>query len=64
MPEPEARAIAAALRRVLDDRELRERLVANGRTTAARYGWEPRIDVLERFFDSIAPQPALHRAAS
>ncbi|MFL5904863.1 MAG: glycosyltransferase [Solirubrobacteraceae bacterium] len=64
MPEAEADAIAAALRRVLDDRGLRERLVANGRTTAARYGWEPRIDVLERFFESIAPQPARHRAAS
>src|SRR4051794_8205874 len=64
MPEPSADAIAAALRRVLEDRALRERLVANGGDTAARYGWEPRIDVLERFFESIAPQPALHRAAS
>jgi glycosyltransferase involved in cell wall biosynthesis len=61
MPEANAEAIAAALRRVLDDRELRERLVANGRETAARYGWDERIDALERFFESVAPAPVATR---
>ena len=64
MPEATPEAVAAALRRVLADRELRERLVRNGRETVARYGWEARIDLLERFFESLAPAPALHRAAS
>jgi glycosyltransferase involved in cell wall biosynthesis len=64
MPEANAEAIAAAITRVLEDRELREKLVANGRETAARYGWGPRIDALERFFESIAPQRSLAGAAS
>jgi glycosyltransferase involved in cell wall biosynthesis len=64
MPEATVEAVAAAIRRVLEDRELRERLVANGRETVARYGWEARIDALERFYESVAPAPALSRAAS
>jgi glycosyltransferase involved in cell wall biosynthesis len=64
MPEATAEGVAAALRRVLEDRELRERLVRNGRETVARYGWEARIDVLERFFESLAPASTLTRSAS
>jgi glycosyltransferase involved in cell wall biosynthesis len=57
MPEATAEGVAAALRRVLEDRELRERLVRNGHETVAGYGWEARIDVLERFFESLAASP-------
>ena len=49
---------------MLADEELRERLVRNGRETVAEYGWEARIDLLERFFESLAPATALDRAAS
>jgi hypothetical protein len=49
---------------VLSDRALRERLVANGRETVAQYGWEARIDLLERFYAALAPASALTRAAS
>ena len=64
MPEATADAVAAALRRVLSDRELRERLVRNGRETVAQYGWEARIDLLEQFLESLAPASALTRAPS
>ena len=64
MPEATPEAVAEALRRVLADKELREGLVRNGRETVAQYGWEARIDLLERFFESLAPATALDRAAS
>jgi glycosyltransferase involved in cell wall biosynthesis len=49
-----AEEVAAAIHRLLRDRELRERLVRGGLETAARYGWEPRIDELERFLAAVA----------
>ena len=54
MPEPEPRAVAAALRQVLDDAELRQRLVQEGLRTASEYGWERRIDQLEHVLEGIA----------
>jgi GT2 family glycosyltransferase len=54
MPEPTAAAVSAALRRVLGDAELRERLGRAGIETAADYAWERRIDALEAFYDSVA----------
>jgi L-aspartate oxidase len=60
--EPEPESVAAALRRLFDDRELRERLVAAGRRTAAAYAWDGRIDELERFLESLAPRAAAARA--
>jgi len=54
MPEPAPDAVAAAIARLLDDRALRERLVAAGRETARHYGWEPRIDVLEAVYEQAA----------
>jgi len=64
MPEATADGVAAALRRVLEDGELRKRIVRNGRETVGQYGWEARIDMLERFFESLAPDSTLSRAAS
>jgi glycosyltransferase involved in cell wall biosynthesis len=58
----EPAAVAAALRRLFDDRELRESLVAAGRRTAAAYAWDGRIDELERFLESLAPRAAAARA--
>jgi glycosyltransferase involved in cell wall biosynthesis len=46
--------VAAAIRRVLGDRALRERLARAGLDTAAEFAWEPRIDALERFLDDVA----------
>ena len=43
-----------ALRRIIEDDALRARLLAAGRDTAARWQWEPSIDVLERrFLDAV-----------
>ncbi|HEX8073338.1 MAG TPA: glycosyltransferase [Thermoleophilaceae bacterium] len=55
MAEAEPAAVRSALERVLDDPELRRRLSEEGRRTAERYGWEGRIEELERFFESVAP---------
>ncbi|HLM50448.1 MAG TPA: glycosyltransferase family 4 protein, partial [Solirubrobacteraceae bacterium] len=65
MPEPTPDAVAAAIARLLDDRALRERLVAAGRATARRYGWEPRIDVLEAVYEEAArARPAANPTSS
>jgi glycosyltransferase involved in cell wall biosynthesis len=55
-------SVAAALERLFGDRDLRARLSEEGRVTAAAYGWEQRIDELERFFESVAPARAAARA--
>jgi glycosyltransferase involved in cell wall biosynthesis len=41
---------ASAIRRLIDDRSLRERLIENGRQTAQQWRWEPSIDILERYY--------------
>lgn len=41
---------AAAIKRLIEDKALRERLLANGKSTAARWQWEASIDTLERYF--------------
>lgn len=51
--EDHPEAVAEAIRRLLDDPALRERLSAAGRETAARYRWEERIDALEAFYQSL-----------
>jgi glycosyltransferase involved in cell wall biosynthesis len=58
MPEPTVSAVSEALRRVLTDRPLRERLGGAGRRTAEDYAWERRIDGLEQFLARVAtPSP-------
>jgi GT2 family glycosyltransferase len=54
MPDGTPAAVAAALRRALDDPGLRRRLGEAGRSTAARYHWSPRIDALEGFYRRIS----------
>ncbi|HEV3046136.1 MAG TPA: glycosyltransferase [Solirubrobacteraceae bacterium] len=54
MPEPAPEAVAAALRRLLEDADLRERLGRAGVETAQEYAWDRRIDALERFFADTA----------
>lgn len=54
MPEPEREAVTGAVRRLLEDRELRERLGIAGMATAAEYGWARRIDALEQFLTEVA----------
>jgi GT2 family glycosyltransferase/glycosyltransferase involved in cell wall biosynthesis len=58
MVEPRAEAVAAAIDRVLRDRDLRARLVAAGYETAREYAWERRIDELEAFLDRVAASAA------
>jgi glycosyltransferase involved in cell wall biosynthesis len=54
MPEPTTQAVAGALRRLLEDRELRSQLGRAGMQTAQDYAWERRIDALEDFFERVA----------
>ena len=63
IPEPTPEAVAAAIRRLFEDRELRERLIAEGKRTAAAYAWDKRIDELEAALEAIA-DPGLAFAAS
>jgi glycosyltransferase involved in cell wall biosynthesis len=54
MPEATPEAVAASIRRLLDDDALRARLVAEGRRTAAVYAWDKRTDELEAALEAIA----------
>jgi GT2 family glycosyltransferase/glycosyltransferase involved in cell wall biosynthesis len=54
MPSPDLGAVTDALRRLLEDPELRERLGAAGMKCAAEYAWPLRIDALERFLVEVA----------
>jgi GT2 family glycosyltransferase/glycosyltransferase involved in cell wall biosynthesis len=56
MPDPEPRAVRAAVQRLLDDPTLRARLGEEGRRTAQDYAWPLRIDALERFFSRVADE--------
>jgi len=44
---------ATAIRRLIEDAALRERLLANGRLTAERWQWEPSIDLLEQYYRDV-----------
>jgi GT2 family glycosyltransferase len=54
MPEPDRREVTRAVRRLLEDPALRERLGAAGIETAADYAWARRLDALERFLTDLA----------
>jgi glycosyltransferase involved in cell wall biosynthesis len=54
MPEPKREAVTSAVRRLLEDPPLRQRLGAAGIETAADYAWSRRIDALERFLIEVA----------
>jgi len=62
MADRDPESVRAALERVFADPELRGRLCAEGTRTASAYGWEARIDELERFLESVAPATAAARA--
>ncbi len=59
MPEPSVASVGGALRRLLEDPALRERLGRAGIETAAGYAWERRIDELERFFEGLVQRTTL-----
>jgi GT2 family glycosyltransferase/glycosyltransferase involved in cell wall biosynthesis len=54
MPEATREAVSAALGRLVNDRELRERMGRAGVETAKEYAWELRIDALEAFLVEVA----------
>jgi GT2 family glycosyltransferase len=54
MPDRTANSVRDALRRVLTDAELRARLTANGRTTAAAYAWPTKVDQLDGHYRALA----------
>lgn len=53
VPPQQPQALAAAILRVLQDRELAQRLAQNGPLTAARYDWERVTDHFERVLYEI-----------
>ncbi len=61
MPEPNPRAVSAAIARLLGDPELRARLGRAGIETAADYAWERRIDALEDFYGRVARSRSMAR---
>jgi glycosyltransferase involved in cell wall biosynthesis len=46
-------AATAAVRRLVEDPELRASLVRAGRQTAQAWRWEPTIDILERYYRDV-----------
>jgi GT2 family glycosyltransferase/glycosyltransferase involved in cell wall biosynthesis len=64
MPEAKVPAIAAAIRRVIDEPGLRARLAAAGIETARGYDFVTRIDTLELWLRALtdSPPPAAPRA--
>lgn len=44
---------AAAIRRLIEDSALREKLLVNGKLTAERWRWETSIDILEQYFKDV-----------
>jgi GT2 family glycosyltransferase len=61
MPDANAAAVGAALRRLLADAELRAALGRAGIETAQAYAWEKRIDALEEFFRGVAASRRMAR---
>lgn len=49
----EPQQAAHAIHRLLDDADLRERLLANGKLTAQRWQWESSIDTLEHYYEDV-----------
>jgi glycosyltransferase involved in cell wall biosynthesis len=41
---------ATAIKRLIDDPALRNKLLANGKLTAENWQWEPSIDIVEKYF--------------
>jgi GT2 family glycosyltransferase/glycosyltransferase involved in cell wall biosynthesis len=54
MPHADPASVSAALRRLLEDPEMRARLGAAGIETAREYDWELRVDALEAFYRRVA----------
>jgi GT2 family glycosyltransferase len=54
MPDASVEAVREAIRRLLEDPDLRETLGDAGRATAAEYAWDKRIDALEAYLTALA----------
>src|ERR1039457_2513504 len=66
VPPRDSGALAAGIRRLLDDPALRERLAAKGVETARRFTWELTATRFRAFMDGLSPArevPAGERAA-
>ncbi|HWW90952.1 MAG TPA: glycosyltransferase [Solirubrobacteraceae bacterium] len=60
MPESDPSAVNAALRCLLEDPQLRERLGGAGIETALDYSWDRRVDALEAFLEAVARPHAMN----
>jgi glycosyltransferase-like protein len=63
VPVGDAGALAAAMRRVIADAGLRERLAGAGPAVAARYSWEASARSHGEIYDRLAPVTATARGA-
>jgi len=54
MPEDNPEAVAAAITRVMNDAELRAKLVAGGHETVSQFDWSTRVAPLEQFYRDVA----------
>jgi hypothetical protein len=52
-------AATAAVQRLIEDRDLYDKLQSSGMNTAAQWGWEPTIDKLEEIFISALDSPSV-----
>ncbi len=59
VPPRDSGALAAAIRRLLDDPALRERLAANGVETARRFTWKLTATRFRAFMDGLPPARAV-----
>ena len=57
VPDATVESVSAAIRRLLDDPQLRRQFGEAGIRTAADYTWERRIDEVEEFFEAVAAKP-------
>jgi glycosyltransferase involved in cell wall biosynthesis/GT2 family glycosyltransferase len=59
--ETTAESVGAALARLVDDTDLRNRLGRQARKRATRYGWEPSIEAVSRLYFSLLREETIGR---
>jgi glycosyltransferase involved in cell wall biosynthesis len=61
VPPGDPTALAAAIQRILDDRDLARRLAAAALKAVPQYGWDRRAERLDALFTSVVRDAQPHR---